>query len=179
MIDNVISKYLHGRKSGDKQNMERLEELTEKIISLGSAPEYPIMQVLIELSENGVVGLDKDGAIIFSNSSMNRFLNEKNLNGKKIYDVIKGGFSTKLKDFIENMPEKKTMKIEIEAEKTSEIYDIVAYRVRNGSICYIIFFINCMDHLLFNRENCPLKNNCPLNNKCQNIGEKNENCNLK
>ncbi len=65
----LFSKYFTKKFDSDDENMQKLEELTERMISKGSVPENPIMQVLIELSEHGVLGLDENGVIIFSNVS--------------------------------------------------------------------------------------------------------------
>ena len=151
----------------NKENIEKLELLTKKLLSLGSAPDHPIMQVLIELSQNGVVGLDKDFNIVFFNYSMTKILDRKDLQGRKIYDVFNEEIGKEIRNFIKNLTERGTTKVETGDKSPNNIYDIIAYRVTNGGICYLLYFINCMEHLLFNSENCPLKQNCPLNYKCR------------
>ena len=140
MMEKLLKIY---REDKTNENLEKLEKVTKKLSSTVVPPEFPVMNVLLSLSENGVVGLDKDGHILFCNYSMTNFLSEEKVKGKKIYDIIKGEFSDKLKEFIESSPDINSIKIEIESAHISRVYNIIAYRVKDISVYYILFFIDC------------------------------------
>lgn len=165
MIGNIFSKYFNNKNSEvSVSHIKELEILTKKIIDSGNAPEYPIMQVMIELSENGVIGLDKDGAVAFFNSSSIRLLDNMDIKEKKIFTLFDEQSNKNLLAAIYGEKDKSTTKISITKDK---VYDVLLYKVKNGKICYILFIINCLEDNLFKRQNCPLKNNCPFNHICQ------------
>jgi nitrogen-specific signal transduction histidine kinase len=149
--------------------MKILEELTEKIVSKSSPPEYPIMQVLVEMSEHGIIGLNKDGTIIFNNLSASNLLKDKCeiLKGKSVFDLVNSQSVETLKPFIFGMLEHNVTKIDLDSTKDGQIFDVIAYRVKNGEICFVLFLINCLENLMFRKELCPMRTNCPFNYKCQ------------
>lgn len=165
-----LRKYLYSHDTeSTSENMQKLEELTAKIIAKSSTPEYPIMQVLIELSEHGVIGLDKDGVIIFHNLAASNLLKTRDLKNKNVLDVINSESSKKLKEFIFELPDHNITKIDLDSSRSGQVFDVLAYRVKNGEICFILFLINCLENLMFKGENCPIRANCPFNYKCQNL----------
>jgi len=172
MIHEILYKYFHGKTAipRDEESFKYLEKLTERIVATSSSPEYSIMQILIELSENGVIGLDKDGYIIFSNYISSKIFGE-DVKGKSIFSFLNEKNAQSLKEFINKLTETNSTKVEFIKGETSTIYDIAAYRVKNGKICYILFLVNCLEHMMFKRDNCPLKEKCPFNNKCKHEGK--------
>jgi signal transduction histidine kinase len=168
MIHEILYKYFHGKSSSlrNERTFKELEEITHRLIASSSNPEYSLMQVLIELSENGVIGLDKDGKIMFLNYSASKFIGKDDIKGKLIFEVLDDKNSQIMKEFISRLTESNSTKIEVTSNNSSTVYDIVAYRVQNGKICYILFLVNCLERMMFKQEKCPLKENCPFNNKC-------------
>lgn len=166
-MNTLFSKYFNKSVDKDDSNMKALEELTAKIAAKSSPPEYPIMQVLIELSEHGVLGLDKNGKVIFHNLSATNLLKNKDLRDKNVTEVLGKENETAIKDFIFGFPEHNVTKIDLDSSREGQVFDVLAYRVKNGEICFIVFLINCLENVLFRSDNCPMKENCPFNYKCQ------------
>jgi len=168
MINDILYKYFHGKSASlrDEKNFKEFEEITHRLMATSTNPEYSLMQVLIELSENGVIGLDKDGKIMFLNYSASKFIDKEDIKGKSIFEVLDGKSSDTMKNFITRLPESNSTKIEITNKNSSTVYDVVAYRVQNGKVCFILFLVNCLERMMFKQEKCPLKENCPFNNKC-------------
>ena len=171
MLSNILKKYFFNKNKEEATNIPELEILTRKIMETSSVPEYPIMQMIVELSENGVIGLDELGNIIFYNTSAVRMLGKDDLNNLTFKKIFDESFYKIIDEFIQGKNEKCMSKANVNLKDKSKVLDVVLYRVNNNKISFIAFIIDCLENVLFKQQHCPLKQNCPFHNKCETNNE--------
>ena len=171
MASNFFKKYLtkklsHVTQENVDSNLEKLECLTKELMDQHELPDYTIMDMILELNDNGLLGIDSNGIITFGNSFASKIVKLKEIRGKSIFDVIDKKGAENLKDFMSGDETNTCIKLEFFHDNTVEYYDAAIFKMLNGTTFYIMFFINCLEKSVFSEGNCPLKTKCPFNHEC-------------
>jgi c-di-AMP phosphodiesterase-like protein len=170
MMSEFFKKYLTTSKEPQKKensSIEKLEQLTYSLMAEYEPPDYTVMELVLELNDNGVIGLDHHGNVIFYNSYASDIIKKKNIKGKNFSDIIDARNSEKLRSFMNSDESKICLKVEIEESELVDFFDVAVFKIANGKTFYVMFFVNCLEKAMFSLDKCPLKNDCPFNQKCQ------------
>ena len=63
--------------SNPKGNIERLEKITKNLLEQYEPPDHTLMDIILEANENGIIGFDSNGNVIFGNSCASNLLSIK------------------------------------------------------------------------------------------------------
>jgi len=174
----LVKKYILGAKRPEDSTLQELQKLTERLVSAGSAPETSLMHMMVELSTNGIMALDKEGSILFFNPSAETLLRTNGeIQGTSIYSLVPPADKKALEDLIKEAPDRKVIKAPVIAKdgKILRVLDMVFYRVDNDdSTKFIVFVAECVEFTIFNCHPCPNKEGCQFYQKYSAlfIGEK-------
>lgn len=172
MTSKFLDKYFGSSKRGknkpqQSETLHRLEVLTASLVAEYEPPDYTLMDIIIEMSDNGVIAFNHNGRVMYSNSFAAKITKIKDIKGKTIFEIIDKTSANDLREFMSSENPRTSIKVEVAENGLSEYYDTAVFKIANGKTFYIMFFINCLEKSVFSRQNCPLKKNCPFNQKCQ------------
>ncbi len=169
MFHRVIEK-LFNRKGKNKEcstDIKKLKDITKSLMESYEPPDHTILETILELNENALIGFDHNNKIIFKNTKADKIIDlydKKNINMLNIFPDQKEQIESFIKD---EYSKKAFLKVEVRQEDGSlKNYDNVIFKITNGKTYYIMFLINCLERMIFN-DNCPLKDSCPLGEKCK------------